>query len=70
MSARCAATATLSPTCFEMPAHRGSGIGEDTQHAVAGREIAIGMNRLQADMGRAGSEVRPQAAPDGIGVAP
>ena len=40
-----------------------SGIGERGQHAVAGGEIAIGVDRLQTDMGGAGRKMRPQAAP-------
>src|SRR4051812_14335517 len=71
MSARCADTATLSPIYSEGAWHaRTSGIGERGQHAVAGGEITIGVDGLQTDMRGAGREVRPQAAPDRVGVAP
>src|SRR5215475_4665932 len=71
MSVRCAATATPSPICSEGGRQtRVSGIGERPQHAVAGGEIAIRVDGLQTDMRGAGREVRPQAVPDRIGVAP
>src|SRR5216684_6159044 len=71
MSTPCAATATPSPICSEGARHtRASGIGERGQHAVAGDEIAIRVDGLQTDMRGAGREVRPQAAPDRVGVAP
>ena len=47
-----------------------SGIGERGQHAVAGGEIAVGVDRLQADMRGAGREVLSQTAPDRVGIAP
>src|SRR5260370_39453934 len=47
-----------------------SGIGERGQHAVASGEIAVGVDRLQTDMRGAGREVRPQPAPDRLGVTP
>jgi hypothetical protein len=71
MSTRCAATATPSPICSERERHtRASGIGERGQHAVAGGEITIRVDRLQTNMRGAGREVRPQAAPDRVRVAP
>ena len=71
MSTRCAATATLWPICSEGERHtRASGIGERGQHTVAGGEITIRVDGLQTDMRGAGREVRPQAAPDRVGVAP
>src|SRR6266566_6231154 len=71
MSTRCAATAKSSRICSEGGRHtRTSGIGERGQHAVAGGEIAIRVDGLQTDMRGAGREVRPQAAPDRVGVAP
>ena len=71
MSTRCAATATPSPICSEGGRHtRAPGIDERGQHAVAGGEIAIRVDELQTDMRGAGREVRPQAAPDRVGVAP
>jgi len=71
MSMPCAATATPSPICSEGGWHtRASGIGERGQHAVAGGEIAICVDGLQTDMRGTGREVRPQAAPDRVGIAP
>ena len=71
MSMRCAATVTLSLICSEGSRHtRASGIGERGQHAIAGGEITIRVDRLHTDMGGAGRKVRLQAAPDCVGVTP
>src|SRR4051812_31182405 len=71
MSTRCAATATPSPICSEGGRHtRASGIGKRGQHAVAGGEIAILVDRRHTDMLSAGREVCPQAAPHHVGIAP
>ena len=66
----CVATATLSPICSE--GERGTHAPQVSggQQAVAGGEIAICVDGLQTDMRGAGREVRPQAAPDRVGVAP
>src|ERR1700752_1192573 len=66
----CAATATPSPTCSDERAKKRSGISERGQHAVASGKIAVGVDRLQTDVRGAGREVRPQAAPDRLGVTP
>jgi hypothetical protein len=60
MSTRCAAIATLSPIYSEgaWPT-RASGIGERSQHAVAGDEIAIRVDGLQTDTRGDGREMRP-----------
>src|SRR6476659_10812065 len=68
MSARCAATATPSSICSKGCV--ASGVGERGQHAVAGGEIAVGVDGLQADMRGARREVLSQAALDRVGIAP
>src|SRR5438552_1120407 len=55
---------------YGLPPYTAPGIGERGQHAVASSEIAVGVDRLQTDMRGAGREVRPQPAPDRLGVTP
>src|SRR3984957_15925841 len=71
MSTRCAATAAPLLIYFEGGRHTGaSGIDERGEHAVTGGEIAIRVNGLQTYVRGTGREVRPQAAPNRVGVPP